>query len=109
MFNQSSAHASHREGALNAFDINLSDRGKKPTPKDTYYPPECTIPELRGTIQSLYTINQKREKLNKGIKTILQERGYYPKNALNLRYKVRCLNLVAYLVPASDKSPYCLA
>ena len=71
VFNQSSAHASHREGALNAFDINLSDRGKKPTPKDTYYPPECTIPELRGTIQSLYTINQKREKLNKGIKTIL--------------------------------------
>jgi uncharacterized protein with von Willebrand factor type A (vWA) domain len=34
VFDQSSAHASHGEGALNAFEINLSDRGKKPTPKE---------------------------------------------------------------------------
>jgi hypothetical protein len=38
VFDQSFAHASHREGALNAFDINLMDGGKKLTPKDTYYP-----------------------------------------------------------------------
>ena len=71
VFDQSFAHASHKEGALNAFDINLSNRGKKSTPKDTYYPLKCTILELRGTIQSLYTINKKGEKLNKGVKTIL--------------------------------------
>jgi hypothetical protein len=71
VFDQSSTHVSHREGALNAFNINLNDRGKKPTPKDTYYLLECIILELRGTIQSLYTINQNREKVNKGIKTIL--------------------------------------
>jgi hypothetical protein len=46
VFDQSSTHASHREGALNAFDINLNNRGKKPTPKDIYYPPEYTILEL---------------------------------------------------------------
>jgi hypothetical protein len=50
VFDQSFAHASHGKGALNAFDINLNDGGKKITPKDIYYPPECTIPELRGTI-----------------------------------------------------------
>ena len=50
VFNQSFTHASHGEGALNAFNINLNDKGKKLTPKDTYYPLECTIPELRGTI-----------------------------------------------------------
>ena len=46
VFNQSSTHVSHREGVLNAFNINLNNRGKKPTPKDTYYPLECIIPEL---------------------------------------------------------------
>jgi hypothetical protein len=109
VFDQSSAHASHGEGALNAFDINLNDRGKKQTPKDIYYPPECTIPELRSTVQSLYTVNQKGEKVNKGIKTILQERGCYPENIPNLKCKVRCLNPVAYPVPVSNKSPCCLA
>jgi hypothetical protein len=38
VFDQSFAHASRGEGALNAFYINLSDRGKKSTLKDIYYP-----------------------------------------------------------------------
>ena len=50
VFDQSFAHVSHGEGALNAFNINLGDRGKKSTLKDIYYPPECTILELRDTI-----------------------------------------------------------
>jgi hypothetical protein len=71
VFDQSSAHASHGEGALNAFDINLNDRGKKSTRKDTYYPPECAIPGLRGTVQSLYCFDMDGNKQNKGIKRIL--------------------------------------
>ena len=46
VFDQSSAHASHGEGALNSFDINLNNRGKKGTLKDMYYPLECIILEL---------------------------------------------------------------
>ena len=109
IFDQSFAHALYREGALNAFDINLNDRGKKSTPKDTYYPPECIFPELRGTIQSLYTYNIDRNKQNKGIKTILQERGYQPKYAPNLKCKIKCSNPVAYPMPISNKPPCYLA
>ena len=109
VFDQSSAHTSHGEGALNAFDINLTDGGKKPTPKDTYYPPECTIPELRGTIQTLHTIDAKGNKSNKGVKTILKERGCWPEKAPNLRCKVRCPPPVAYPVPISDTPTCCLA
>jgi hypothetical protein len=109
VFDQSSAHVSHGEGALNAFEINLSDGGKKPTPKDTYYPPECTILELRGTIQTLYTIDAQGNKVNKGVKTILQERGCWPKYTPNLKCKIRCPNPMAYPVPISNKPPCCLA
>jgi hypothetical protein len=109
IFDQSSAHASHGEGALNAFDINLSNRGKKSTPKDIYYPPECIFPKLQGTIQSLYTYDANGNKQNKGIKTILQERGCWPEHIPNLRCKIRCPNPVAYPVPMSDKPPCCLA
>jgi len=109
VFDQSFAHASYSEGALNSFDINLNDRGKKSTLKDTYYPPKCTIPELRGTIQTLYTIDAEGNKINKGVKTILQERGCYPKNSPNLRCKIRCLNPVVYPMAISDKPPCCLA
>jgi len=109
VFDQSSAHASHGEGALNAFDINLTDGGKKPTPKDTYYPPECTIPELRGTIQTLYTMDAEGNKINKGVKTILQERGCYPENPPNLKCKIKCPDNLAYPVSASNEPPCCLA
>jgi hypothetical protein len=109
VFDQSSAHASHGEGALNPFDINLNDGGKKSTPKDTYYPPECTIPELRGTIQTLYTIDAEGNKINKGVKTILQERGCYPEKPPILKCKVRCSNPTIYPVAISDKPLCCLA
>jgi len=109
VFDQSSAHALHGEGALNAFDINLNDGGKKSTPKDTYYPLKCTIPELQGIIQTLYTINAEGNKINKRVKTILQERGCYPKNPLNLRCKIRCPNPMAYLMAISDEPSCCLA
>jgi hypothetical protein len=109
MFDQSSAHASRGEGALNAFDINLSDRGKKSTLKDTYYPQEYTILELRDTVQELWCLDKDGNKQNKGVKRILQERGCYPDKALNLKCKIRCLAPLAYPVPVSDKPPCCLA
>jgi len=57
----------------------------------------------------LYTIDAKGNKINKGVKTILQERGYYPKNLLNLKCKVKCLNPIAYLMPISNSPLCCLA
>ena len=99
VFDQSFAYASYREGALNAFNINLNNKGKKLTLKDTYYPLKCTI-------QTLYTINAKGNKINKGVKTILQEKGYQPENVLNLKCKNKCFNPIAYLVLISN-SPFC--
>ena len=109
VFDQSFAYRSHGKGALNPFDINLNNKGKKSTFKDIYYPPKCTIPELRGTIQTLYTINAEGNKVNKGIKIILQERGCYSKKPPNFKYKVKCLKLAAYLVLISDMPSCCLA
>ena len=57
----------------------------------------------------MYTIDTNKNKINKGVKTILQERGYYPKNPFNLKCKVKCLDLIAYLMLALDKSPCYLA
>ena len=54
VFDQPSPHASHGEGALNTFNMN-GGKDKKPR-KDTYYPSECTIPELRGQVQHLYNV-----------------------------------------------------
>jgi hypothetical protein len=39
----------------------------------------------------------------------LQERGYYPKNLLNLKCKVKCPNLIVYLMPISNSPPCYLA
>ena len=89
--------------------MNLNNKGKKSTLKDIYYPLECTIPELRGTIQTLYTIDAEGNKINKGVKTILQERGCYPKNPLNLKCKIKYLNPVVYPIAISDKPPCYLA
>ena len=76
VFDQSSAHASHGEGALNAFGMNLTPGGKDKKPQnDTYYPPECTIPELRGQVQHLYNVLPDGTHQPKGIKQILRERG----------------------------------
>jgi len=110
VFDQSSAHASHGDGALNAFSMNLADRGKQPLQKDTIFPPECAFPELRGQKQELFTLDDKGVKVLKGIKTVLQERGCLPAGKLpNVKYKVRCPDLILYPITASDKLPCCLA
>jgi hypothetical protein len=66
IFNQSSVHASHSEGTLNAFSINKAlggvEKGNiKPYRRDTYFPPEYTIPGLQGTIQVLWQLNPNGE------------------------------------------------
>ncbi|CZT53503.1 uncharacterized protein RSE6_15113 [Rhynchosporium secalis] len=40
IFDQSSAHASHREGALDAFRMNLTEGGVPEPQKATYFPPD---------------------------------------------------------------------
>ena len=39
----------------------------------------------------------------------MQERGCYPKNLLNLKCKVKCLDILVYLMLIPNKPPYCLA
>jgi hypothetical protein len=81
IFDQSSAHASKGKGALNAFGMNKRPGGKPMVQKDTYYPPETNGEFVfqRGRPQKLYTIevdeNGVEEKVAKGIKNILLERG----------------------------------
>jgi hypothetical protein len=87
----------------------VTDKDKKLTLKDIYYLLKCTILKLRGTIQILYIIDAKGNKINKGVKTILQERGCYLKNLLNLKYKVKCPNLIAYFMLISNSPPCYLA
>jgi hypothetical protein len=109
VFDQSSAHASHEEGALNAFKMNLTSKGKNKKPQnDTYFPPECTIPELRGQVQYLYHIETDGTKVPKGVKQILQERGCYI-DKTKLRCSPRCPEALLYPVPVSNKPPCCLA
>ena len=57
----------------------------------------------------MYIINAKGNKINKGVKTILQERGCYPKNLLNFKCKTKCPNLIVYLILISNSPPCCLA
>ena len=56
----------------------------KPYRRDTYFPPECTIPVLQGTIQVLWQLNPNRERELKGVEQILIKRGY---NIPGLRFK----------------------
>jgi hypothetical protein len=88
--------------------MNLTDRGKQPIQKDTIYPPECIYPELRGTKQELSYVTAQGEIVAKGLKEVLQERGCLVDN-IKAKCKTRCLDLILYLVPASDKPPCCLA
>ena len=113
IFDQSSAHASHGEGALNAFAMNKSpggvEKGKiKAYGRDTYFPPECTILELQGTIQVLWQLNKDGEKEPKGVEQILIERGC---NIAGLRFKcpkeAKCTALLKYPPPIEQKC--CLA
>jgi hypothetical protein len=62
--------------------------------RDTYFPPECTIPGLQGTIQVLWQLNPNRERELKGVEQILIERGC---NIPGLRFK--CLKGAKCTVP----------
>jgi hypothetical protein len=113
IFDQSLAHASHGEGALNAFNMNKSpsgvDKGKiKAYRRDTYFPPEYIIPELRGTKQVLWQLNADGEKEPKGIEQILKERGC---NIPGLRFKyiknAKYTKLLKYPLPTKKRC--CLA
>jgi hypothetical protein len=83
IFDQSSAHQSHGDGALNAFCMNVNDGGKAPVQNDIYYPPESRglASVYRGESQELY-IWKDGAKEPKGIKTVLRERGCLPEGAL---------------------------
>ena len=56
LFDQSSAHASNGDGALNAFDMNKGDAAKRKVPvwyKDAVVPFDGPNVEMRGKVQSL--------------------------------------------------------
>jgi hypothetical protein len=109
VFDQSSAHASHGEGALNAFEMNLTSGGKNKKPQnDTYFPPECTFSELRGQVQHLYNVEPDGTKVPKGVKQILQERECYIEKT-KFKCTPRCPEPLSYPIPASAKPPCCLA
>jgi hypothetical protein len=113
IFDQSSAHASHGEGALNAFNMNKAPGGVekgniKPYGRDTYFPPECTIPGLQGTIQVLWQLDPNGEREPKGVEQILIERGC---NIPGLRFKcpkgTKCTAPLEY--PPAIEQTCCLA
>jgi hypothetical protein len=52
--------------------------------RDMYFPPECMIPGLQGTIQVLWQLNPNGEREPKGVEQILIERGC---NIPGLRFK----------------------
>jgi hypothetical protein len=108
VFDQSSAHASHGDGALNAFSMNLSNGGKQPIQKNTIYPLECIYPELQGTKQELSYVTAQGERVAKGLKEVLQERGCLVDN-IRAKCKTRCLGPILYPVLTSDKPSCCLA
>jgi hypothetical protein len=109
VFDQSSAHASHGEGALNAFSMNLFEGGKNKQPQnDTYFPPECIYPELRGTVQHLWKLDDAGNKFPKGAKKILEERGCWIPNT-KFACSPRCPEGISYPIPVTGEAPCCLA
>jgi len=72
VFDQSSAHASLRPDALQAFDMNKSNRGKQRKQKDTIIPMNNPRPELRGKAQKMITEDGEA----KGLQQTLEERGF---------------------------------
>ena len=89
--------------------MNLTSKEKNKKPQNnTYFSPEYTIPELQSQVQYLYYIETNRTKVPKGVKQILQERGYYI-NKTKLRYSPRCPKALLYLVLVSNKPLCCLA
>jgi hypothetical protein len=61
IFDQSSAHNSHGNGALNAFNMNLSPGGKQLPQNDTVYHPESSV-DVRGQFQRLWTEDETGQK-----------------------------------------------
>jgi hypothetical protein len=113
IFDQSSPHALYGKGALNAFGMNKApgevEKGNiKAYGRDTYFPPECTIPGLQGTIQVFWQLNPNGEREPKGVKQILIERGC---NIPGLRFKcpkgAKCTALLEY--PPTIEQMCCLA
>jgi hypothetical protein len=80
----------------------------KPYRRDTYFPPEYTIPGLQGTIQVLWQLNPNGEREPKGVEQILIERGC---NIPGLRFKcpkgTRCTIPLEY--PSAIEQTCCLA
>ena len=77
VFDQSSAHNSHGDGALSAFDMNLTCGGAKAPQNATIFPPFCG--SIAGQAQQLSYFESPTGKLRpKGIKLILEERRCYP-------------------------------
>jgi hypothetical protein len=76
--------------------MNLKLGGEKKIPQnDTYFPLECTYPELQGTVQHLYTLDTNGKKVPKGAKKILEERGCYIENT-KFKCTPRCPEVLVY-------------
>jgi hypothetical protein len=78
----------------------------KPYRRDTYFPPECTIPGLQGTTQVLWQLNPNGEREPKGVEQILIKRGC---NIPSLRFKcpkgTKCTTPLKY-PPAIEQTCY---
>jgi hypothetical protein len=85
IFDQSSAHASHGDGALNAFAMNLNDGGRQPICKDTIFPRETLAVSTRivlgggaaqartraGEVQKMSFVDSEGITVAKGLRTVL--------------------------------------
>ena len=78
VFDQSLVHASYREGALNAFEMNLNLGGKQEILKETVFPPETKNLELIRTKQEMFITGPNGKRTAKGIKQVLLKRGCLP-------------------------------
>ncbi|KAL7413687.1 hypothetical protein BDY24DRAFT_389299, partial [Mrakia frigida] len=88
VFDCSSAHESMGHGALNAYNCNRYDGGKKPVMRDTVYPPNSPAKEKIGEPHVLWSplLDDQGNvvldplgqpvKVQKGMETILRERGF---------------------------------
>ena len=72
IFDNSSAHASLPPDALRAFEMNCSDGGKQRTQHNTVIPNSNPDSTKRGLVQKMSTPDGKL----KGLKTVLEERGF---------------------------------
>jgi hypothetical protein len=80
VFDNSSAHASLAPDALKAFDMNKSNGGKQRKQRDTIFPNNTPDSTKRGKVQKMAT----EDGLQKGLKAVLEERGF---NVSNLKAK----------------------